>query len=269
MTRINTNVSSLTAQQSLARSNAQLQTSLTRLSTGLRINSGKDDPAGLIASQFLNSSIAEVTSQISGAQRENAMMATADSALGQVSSLLDDIRGLVEQSANTGAMSEAEIAANQLSIDSSLEAINRISSTSSFAGRKLLDGGGAFAQINVNDLGTATGSSLASLATDGANALGSGNLTKATDVVAEVTRQVSELRGRLGAQQAVTLETATASLSAMKESLASAQSAIMDTDFASECAGQTRSQILVQSGMSVLALANQAPQRVLSLLGTG
>lgn len=140
MTRINTNVSSLIAQKTLARSNEQLQTALTRLSTGLRINVGKDDPAGLIASEVLRSDIISVNRAISNSERANQIIATADSALGQVSSLLNDIRGLVSEAANTGALSDEQITANQLQIDSSLEAIDRIAQTTSFQGRRLLDG---------------------------------------------------------------------------------------------------------------------------------
>ena len=140
MTRINTNVSSLNAQKTLARSNAQLQESLTRLSTGLRINSGKDDPAGLIASETLRSDIVSTQVAIKNSERANQMIATADSALGQVSSLLNDVRGLVSEAANTGAMSSEQIAANQLQVDSSLEAIDRIAQVTQFQGKRLLDG---------------------------------------------------------------------------------------------------------------------------------
>ena len=105
MTRINTNVSSLVAQNTLGRSNASLKQALTRLSTGLRINTGKDDPAGLIASENLRSDITSIKRAISNTDRANQVIATADSALGQVSSLLNDIRGLVTESANSGALS--------------------------------------------------------------------------------------------------------------------------------------------------------------------
>ncbi len=140
MTRINTNVPSLIAQNRLNQSNNDLQTALTRLSTGLRINSGKDDPAGLIASESLRSDITGLNKAISNTQRASQIIATADSALSQVSSLLNDIRGLVTEAANNGALSSDEIAANQLQVDSSLEAINRIAQTTTFQGRKLLDG---------------------------------------------------------------------------------------------------------------------------------
>src|ERR1044072_4875119 len=156
MTRINTNVSSLVAQNTLGRSNAALEQPLTRLSTGLRINTGKDDPAGLIASENLRSDITSIQRAIGNTDRANQVIATADSALGQVSSLLNDIRGLVTESANSGALSAEQIAANQLQIDSSLEALNRIAQTTTFQGRRLLDGsldfittaGTNFAQIS-------------------------------------------------------------------------------------------------------------------------
>ncbi len=140
MTRINTNVPSLVAQNRLQRSNEDLQTRLTRLSTGLKINKGSDDPAGLIASEALRSEITSLNKAVGNTQRANQIIATADSALSQVSNLLNDIRGLTVEAANTGALSEDEINANQLQIDSSLEAINRIAQTTTFQGRKLLDG---------------------------------------------------------------------------------------------------------------------------------
>jgi flagellin len=140
MTRVNTNVSSLTAQNRLQKTQGDLQSALTRLSTGLRINSGKDDPAGLIASESLRSDITSINKALTNTQRANQIIGTADSALGQVSSLLNDIRGLVTEAANNGALSDNEIAANQLQVDSSLEAINRISQTTTFQGRRLLDG---------------------------------------------------------------------------------------------------------------------------------
>lgn len=140
MTRINTNVPSLVAQNRLQASNSDLNSALTRLSTGLRINSGKDDPAGLIASEALRSEITGLNKAVTNTRRAGQIITTADSAMGQINSLLNDVRGLVVEAANTGALSSEEIAANQLQIDSSLEAINRIAQSTTFQGRKLLDG---------------------------------------------------------------------------------------------------------------------------------
>jgi flagellin len=144
MTRINTNLSSLTAQHTLGRTNRALESSLTRLSTGFRINSGKDDPAGLTASEVLRSEAVAIRTSISNSERANNIVATADSALAEVSTLLNDIRGLVQASANKGALSDAEIAANQVQLDSALESIERIGQTTVFGGEKLLNGSKAF-----------------------------------------------------------------------------------------------------------------------------
>lgn len=140
MSRINTNVPSLFAQHTLARNNADLSISLQRLSTGLRINTGKDDPAGLIASETLRRDIAATNEAITNSQRASELISTADSALGEVSKLLVDIRSLITEAANAGALSTDQIDANQLQVDSSLEAVDRISQTTTFQGRKLLDG---------------------------------------------------------------------------------------------------------------------------------
>ncbi len=182
MTRINTNVGSLVAQNTLARSNAQLQESLTRLSTGLRINTGKDDPAGLIASEALRSDIISVEKAITNNERASQLIATADSALGQVSALLNDIRGLVSEAANTGALSAEQIDANQLQVDSSLEAIDRISQITSFQGRKVLDGSLDFITQGVDT------SKVQGLKIDQANF---GNLSQIT-VSVDVVKQASK-----------------------------------------------------------------------------
>ncbi|HXE53898.1 MAG TPA: flagellin [Tepidisphaeraceae bacterium] len=140
MARINTNVASLYAQQGLANSQMSLNTTLQRLSTGLKINSGADDPAGLIASQQLKSEIAGLNAAVGNSQRANNVIATAEGALNEVSTLLQNIKGLVVQAANTGAMSADEISANQLQVDSTIQSITRISSTTTFAGLHLIDG---------------------------------------------------------------------------------------------------------------------------------
>lgn len=183
MSRINTNVSSLIAQTTLGRSNGQLQTALSRLSTGLRINTGKDDPAGLIASENLRRDITAANKAISNTERANQLIATADSALGQVSDLLNDVRGLVTEAANTGVLSSEQIAANQLQVDSSLEAIDRIAQVTTFQGRKLLDGSLDF---TTNVLSGA--SSVSDLQVDKANFGTADSLSVAVDVTAAASQ---------------------------------------------------------------------------------
>src|SRR6188508_190017 len=190
MTRINTNVSSLVAQNTLGRSNADLEQALNRLSTGLRINTGKDDPAGLIASENLRSDITSIKRAISNTDRANQVIATADSALGQVSSLLNDIRGLVTESANTGALSDEQIAANQLQIDSSLTALNRIAQTTEFQGRRLLDGSLDF----LTTAGT-NFSRLSDLAIEQANLGATGSVSVAITVNTAATQAQVDITG--------------------------------------------------------------------------
>src|ERR1041385_8467506 len=126
MSRINTNVSSLIAQRVLGQNNNKLNTSLQRLSTGLRINSGADDPAGLIASENLRAEQVGLTTAIDNAQRATNIIGTAEGGLNEVSSLLTQLQGLVGQAASSGGLSSDEIQANQLQVDSILQTINRI-----------------------------------------------------------------------------------------------------------------------------------------------
>src|SRR6059058_3320817 len=118
MGRINSNIGSLRTINTFNKNQADLQTRLQRLSTGLKINSGKDAPAGLIASETLRSEIAGINQGIANSQRANNVINTAEGALGEVSSLLLEVQGLTNQAANSGALSPQEIAANQLQVDS-------------------------------------------------------------------------------------------------------------------------------------------------------
>ncbi len=140
MSRINTNVPAVIAQRHLSVSQRALAISLERLSSGLRINRGADDPAGLIVSERLRSEISAVGQAIDNSLRAINVIATTEGALDEVSALLTDIQALVVEGANKGVLSEEEIDANQLQIDSAIESISRIANTSTFAGRKLLDG---------------------------------------------------------------------------------------------------------------------------------
>lgn len=140
MTRINTNISSIRAQQHLQRTNRDLATSLERLSTGLQINRGADNPAGLIVSERLRTEISGVAKAIDNIERASNVIATGEAALSEISDLLTSIKGLTIEAANTGAFSPDEIEANQLQIDSAVASITRIANTTSFAGLKLLDG---------------------------------------------------------------------------------------------------------------------------------
>jgi flagellin len=140
MSRINTNISSLQAIHRLNRNNADLSTRLTRLASGLKINTGKDAPAALIASETLRSEIAGINQAIDNSSRANNVINTAEGALSEVSALLLEVQSLTNEAANSGALSGQEIQANQLQVDAILNSINRISNTTQFGGVKLLNG---------------------------------------------------------------------------------------------------------------------------------
>ncbi len=466
MSRINTNVSSLIAQRTLAKNNDNLNTSLQRLSTGLKINTGKDNPAGLIASENLKAETAGISTAIENANRASNILGTAEGGLSEVSNLLTQLQGLVGQAANSGGLSKEELDANQLQVDSILSTVNRIAGSTSFQGTKLLNGnydyttstvgtsaitgltvnsasvpdgatvsvviqtvtsgqtaqltssngtvsgttvtlevsgnlgtvqlsfasgttvssivtaingvkastgvsaansgtallvnsqtygsnafvglkaltgtyslsaakdngvdaavtvngsaadvdglnvkyrsssldvefdlasalntnnktksfgvtggGASFAlgskvtesdkasigigSVSTGSLGNATLGFLSTLASGGGNSLTSGNLVNAQAILDKATKQVSSLRGRLGAFQKFTIGSTVNSLGVAYENATAAQSAISDTDFAAETANLTRSQILSQAATSVLTQANAAPQAALSLL---
>src|SRR5450432_1043955 len=469
MSRINTNVSSLIAQRVLAKNNTALNQSLERLSTGLKINSGADDPAGLIASENLQAEQAGISSAIDNANRASNIIGTAEGGLSEVSSLLTQLQSLVNQSANSGGLSPDEVQANQLQVDSILNTVNRIAQSTAFQGKKLLNGnyayttsgisstqfdnvqinsakvpaGGAVnvvvqvttsaqtaqvgytggdiaggnvtleiagnagteqlsfssgttvsaiaasinsvkastgvsATISASDLrvessafgseqfvsvktiagsfgvvggtsgkdfgrdagvtingataqadglsvsyrssnldvqfdldqsfnvagsgkfavtgggatfalgakvtesdnaslgiqsvstaslGDSTNGFLSSLASGGDNALTSTNLTTAQKVIDASIKQVSQLRGRLGAFQKFTLGSTINALGIAFENASAAESAISDTDFAQETANLTRNQLLAAAATTVLAQANAVPQQALTLLG--
>jgi flagellin len=140
MSRINSNISSLQAMHRLGKNNTDLATRLQRLSSGLQINTGKDAPAALIASETLRSEINGIGQAIDNSTRANNVINTAEGALSEVSALLLEIQALTNEAANTGALSPEEIKANQLQVDAILNSINRIANTTQFNGIKLLNG---------------------------------------------------------------------------------------------------------------------------------
>ncbi len=144
MSRINTNVPAIQARHRLAANNFDLGTRLERLSTGLRINRGRDDPAGLIASETLRSEIRGISQAVENSTRAMNVISTAEGALNEISSLLLDMRALIIHGANEGAIGQEELNADQLQVDSLIEAIDRIANTTQFGGEKLINGNFAY-----------------------------------------------------------------------------------------------------------------------------
>ncbi len=140
MSRINTNIPALRAVIFMQRNQQDLNLRLERMATGLRINRGRDDPAGLIVSETLRSEMRTIQQAIANSTRANNVISTAEGAISEVSALLVELQGLVVASANEGGLLDEEVLANQLAVDSILASIDRIGQTTTFGGQKLLDG---------------------------------------------------------------------------------------------------------------------------------
>ncbi len=140
----------------LNRTSRAQSTVITQLSTGLRINRGADDPAGLIALKSLQAEITGVDAALANNQRTDAVLGVADNALGEIHNLLNEINSLVIASSSDGNLSQAEISANQAQIDLAIQSVDRIVRTTSFNGKSLIDGTGAIdaSVANANDIGS-------------------------------------------------------------------------------------------------------------------
>ncbi|MDX2198573.1 MAG: flagellin [Phycisphaerae bacterium] len=150
-----TNTNSLSLLNILNRTQANQSNTLTQLSTGSRINKGADDPAGLIALRNLETELKSVDAALSNTQRTEALLGVADKAYGEIASHLDEIVSLAQASSNSAGLSASEVAANQSQIDNAIEAIDRIVKTTSFNGKKLLDGSQS---VNVTKTGAGAAS---------------------------------------------------------------------------------------------------------------
>jgi flagellin len=200
MSVINTNVSSLIAQRALAQNNQALNTSLERLSTGLKINSGADDPAGYIASQNLKAEQSGISTAIDNANQANNVIGTAEGGLQEVSSLLVQLQGLVSQSANTGGLSTSEVGADQLQVDSILNTVNRIANSTTFQGQQLLNGALAYTTSGI------TNTSVGNVQVNSALVPPGGTVAVNVHVVASATTGQITYTGGAVAHGGVTLE---------------------------------------------------------------
>ena len=203
MSRINTNIPSLMAQHRLSKNSSDLSTRLQRLSSGLKINTGKDAPAALIASETLRSEMAGINQAIENSGRANNVLSTAEGSLQEVSALLLEVQGLTTQAANSGALSGEEIAANQLQVDSILSSVNRIANTTQFNSVKLLNGSLDYTTAGVNTTNFASVRVNSALLADNAP----------MNVVVAVTQSartgtIGYTGGTLGAGNAVTVQVA-------------------------------------------------------------
>ena len=285
---VNSISGSLAAAYQVQRTYTSLANTMTQLSTGLRINSGKDDPAGLIASELLRSDIAASNAAVKNTVMANSMLNIAESGMKQISNLLIEAKGLAVEAANSGAMTPEMIAANQMQMNAILDSIDRFSGTTNWLGKPLLDGslsaqnGGALFQLGTDvvasqqvtvpiegtktyQVGNATGT-LMDLRSGGAASLAT-NPALADRILSSAISQISMQRGEIGATQKYTLDPNLNSLQDSIVQLIGAKSMIADTDYALAVSNMVRDQILLQAGFQVLGLINQNRSYAASLLG--
>lgn len=279
---VNTNIASLTAQRNLDNSSNKLAVTLARLSSGLRVNSAKDDAAGLAVAEAFTSQIRGNTQAVRNANDGISLGQTAEGALGQVGSNLQRIREIAVQAAN-GTISNTNRSQLQKEVDQLTQEISRIVQTTTFNGTSLLSGastltfqvgadGVATNQVSVTttDLASSASAGLfaycSTLTTTGTlNITTSGAASGALVNLDSDIERISTIRSTFGAVQN-RFEAVISNLTNYVENLTASRSRILDADFAAETANLTRGQILQQAGTAVLSQANALPQTALSLL---
>ena len=218
---------SLTAIFQLRKNNNALDKSLERLASGKKVNAAKDNPAALISSTQLEAAIAALEAESRAVQRADASANIADGNTGQLSTLLNDLNTKLVASANTGGLSDAEIQANQMEIDSIVSSIQRFTgdSVSSLEGISLPNGGNQ----KLDDALTAAAASVSTLASGGANSLASGNFEAAQSIIADASSAAATARGTIGNYKKNTLAPRLSSLQVERENLLASKSRIQQS----------------------------------------
>jgi flagellin len=283
--RINTNISAANAYRSLTINDKSVSSSLEKLSSGLRINRAADDAAGLSVSEGLKSQIGGLTVAARNAQDGVNVAQTADGALSETSSILQRMRDLSVQAANSGSQDADAKAAANTEFQQLNKEIDRIAQSTKFGTQSLLNGSykgsfqvdsssvtsntGAQIDLDLSDISTTTASAITGL-----NATGLGTdlldlttgASAAIDALDTAIKGVSTVRSTIGAYQN-RFEHTINNVNVAIENLSASRSTITDTDMASEMVKFSKSQILQSAGTSMLAQANQQGQGVLKLLG--
>ncbi len=270
---VRTNVSSLTAQTNLGRTAGDLAKSISRLSSGLRVESAADDAAGLAISEDFKASIRSLGQARRNANDGVSLVQTAEGSLKEVSGLLTRMRELGVQSRN-GAVNTTQRGYLNDEFSTLRSEIDRIVNTTEFNGISLLDGDQATGLAFQVGIDTSSDDRLTvSIATSSSSALGIGASTISTTAGSDTAiaaldtaiERISSRRVGLGAMQN-RLSTTMSNLETYSTNLSAANSRIVDVDVAEETANLTKNQILMQAGTAMLAQANQGPQAALSLL---
>jgi len=262
---INTNVMSLNAQRNLNSSQMSLANAVQRLSSGLRVNSAKDDAAGLAISERMNAQVRGMNVAVRNAADGISLAQTAEGALGTIGNNLQRMRELAVQAAN--ATASGDLTALDSEYQQLVAENTRLISVTSFNGTTLLSGSISLTfQVGANNNATNRITVSASgLAITSGDLTSTGNAQSAIDNMDTALNSVNSLRATFGATQS-RFESVISGLQIAAENTAASRGRIVDADYAAETAALTRAQILQQAGVAMLAQANAAPQSVLSLL---
>ena len=282
--RIFNNIPSLNAQRILGLNNDRLAVSVERISSGIRINRGADDAAGLAISEALRSDIRALRQAVRNANDGISLINVTEGALNEQASILIRLRELSSQ-ASTGTVGSVERQTIQLEFDALRLEIDRITNTTAFNGQKLVDGSlastvssgsqiliqvgldsGVDSRINLNTQVNLTAVNASSLLIAELSLTTAAGALTALDVINSAISSITQSRGKVGAVQNRLVRTIS-NLSVSIENLQAAESAIRDADIAEEVALLTRNQILVQAATAMVGQANLIPQSVLQLLG--
>jgi flagellin len=281
--RIFNNIPSLNAQRILGTNNDRLAQSVERISSGIRINRGADDAAGLAISEALRSDIRALRQAVRNANDGISLINVTEGALNEQSSILIRLRELASQAA-TGTVGSTERQTIQLEFEALRSEVDRIAATTQFNGQGLVDGAlassvsstnqvliqvgidsGVNSRINLNTEVDLTAVTASSLAIDTLSVTSAAGALTALDTINGAISAVTQGRGKVGAVQN-RLTRSVANLSVTIENLQAAESSIRDADIAEEIATLTRNQILVQASTAMVGQANLIPQSILQLL---
>ena len=273
---INTNVPSLNAQRNLTTSQSALQKSMQRLSSGLRINSAKDDAAGLAISDRMTSQIRGMNQAARNANDGISMAQTAEGSMQEITNMLQRMRELAVQGANESTYGTSDMTSINEEIGQNSAEIARIINVTQFNGRTVLNDTGNWVFqvganttsndiISISAMNLQTDADVVKVAGTTFGATSNGDYHTIMENIDAALSVVDKNRGTLGAVQN-RFESTISNLNNVAENLSASRSRIQDADIAQETSEMTKQSILQQAGVSILAQANQTPQLALSLL---
>jgi flagellin len=260
---INTNIASLNTQRNLSSSQASLNTSIQRLSSGLRVNSAKDDAAGLAIATRMDSQVRGMNVAIRNSNDAISFAQTAEGGLSKVTDALQRMRELAVQSSN-GTNSSGDRANLDAEFQQLASEVTRIGTATKFNGTAVFGGSATTFQVGADTTDTISVSAVSASSISG-SVSSAAAATSAITAIDTALDTANTNRATLGAVQN-RFEAVVGNLQVASENQSAAKSRIMDADFASETANLTRGQILQQAGTAMLAQANSLPNNVLSLL---